>query len=220
MRGQFRDLTGQRFGRLIVISRAENRNGDVCWNCVCDCGNKRVVRRTHLVSGDTLSCGCLIREKFNNYIHRFSDEEGERRNQSRLYGIWQSMRNRCYNKNSELYRLWGGRGIKICDEWKDDYKAFKAWSLGNGYRDDLSIDRINNDGDYSPDNCRWATNTEQMNNTRANVRITVGDETHTIAEWSYITGIPRCRLYKRVKYGITDERFLAKEKLTNVGRYH
>ena len=136
------------------------------------------------------------------------------RRKDRIYKIWQSMRNRCYNTNSELYRLWGGRGITICEEWKD-FEVFRAWAISHGYSDDLSIDRIDNNGNYSPDNCRWATDIQQSNNRRDNVRITVGDETHTIAEWSYITGIPRDRLYKRIKYGMTGERFLAKEKLTN-----
>jgi len=119
---------------------------------------------------------------------------------SRLYRIWTNIKSRCYNKNVDAYKNYGGRGIKLCDEWKN-YIVFRKWSIENGYNDDLTIDRINNDGDYCPFNCRWVSRKIQSNNTRSNTLITVCGETHNISEWSRIKNIKPATIINRIKRG-------------------
>lgn len=157
--GKLIDLTGQRFGRLVVLERAgSGSNKRAMWRCQCDCGNTIITSSSHLRGGDTQSCGCLHQETFTNKKH------GERH--SRLYRVWSAMKTRCYNPNSRDYQYYGGRGIAICAEWLSDFATFQNWAMSHGYRDDLSIDRINVNGNYCPDNCRWATATEQRHNRR------------------------------------------------------
>lgn len=137
---------------------------------------------------------------------KYFDEYGT---SSRLYFRWCHMKERCYSPSSRSYRHWGGRGITMCDEWKNDFLAFKEWALANGYKDGLSIDRINNDGNYEPSNCRWTTMKTQSNNRRGLHHITHNGETKTITEWSNITGIPVTTLYMRLKtYGWSVEKTL------------
>lgn len=207
------DLTGQRFGRLTVTSRADT-NGGVFWNCVCDCGGKKIVRSDHLKRGFARSCGCLQKETMDYYRHRFLTKNGKLSKEDRIYKIWCGMKKRCTNTMATKWNRYGGRGISICKEW-EDFFVFKEWALSNGYADNLSIDRIDNDGNYSPENCRWATAKEQSNNTSRNHVVTINGEPHTLSEWSAITGINAGTLWKRAKSGITDERFLSKGDLRN-----
>lgn len=145
------DLTGKKFGRLTVIERSESK-----WLCKCDCGNTKLVNGGHLVSGDTKSCGCLRNEQRIKHGMR----------NTRLYSVWHGMKERCYNTKHKHFKDYGGRGITICDKWKNDFNAFAQWALSHGYADNLTIDRIDVNGNYEPSNCRFITNAEQQKNKR------------------------------------------------------
>ena len=186
------NLTGLRFGRLTVLSvagRAKDRK--TLWRCACACGKECVVRSAYLTSGHTKSCGCLTRETAS----RVKTKHGA--SGTRLYGIWQKMKDRCYRRGDKFYADYGGRGISVCDGWRNDFSAFQSWALSNGYADGLTIDRINNDGNYSPDNCRWATTKTQNRNSRNN-RVYAGK---CVAEWAEIAGIPYGVMYWRLSRG-------------------
>ncbi len=160
------DLAGQRFGKLVAIGpTAERSSGRVVWECICDCGKPAFAQSSHLVSGHTKSCGCYSREKTTemNTTHGCTH--------TRLYRIWTSMKTRCTNPKSKTYDYYGGRGIGICSEWMDDFSTFHNWAINNGYAEELTIDRINGDRNYSPDNCRWATWHEQRINQRRSNRL-------------------------------------------------
>lgn len=194
-----KDLSGRRFGKLTVFLFGEVRNGHAYWLCKCDCGGTCYVRGSHLICGNVSSCGCSK----GNITH------GE--SKTRLYNIWAGMRDRCTNQNSQAYASYGARGIKICPEW-DDYKSFRDWALANGYSEDLTIDRINNDDGYSPKNCRWATALQQASNTRKTRLITYNGETHTKSEWARVLNMNQSTLSMRLnKYGWSVNDALGKE---------
>lgn len=184
--GIIRDLSGQRYGRLTVVSYAgkEPKHNRATWNCRCDCGKEIVVISNKLTGGVTQSCGCLFLER------RGAGNRTHGETHTRLYTIWKGMRHRCYSKSRREYPSYGGRGIMVCPEWRDDFLAFRDWAMANGYDDTLSIDRIDNDGNYEPANCRWADTKQQNNNRRSNRPITYSGQTMTITEWSEQTGIP------------------------------
>lgn len=192
----FKDLTGLTFGRLTVIKRAGNI-GDrrTTWLCKCECGNEKIIEGDSLRSGKTKSCGCIRSETMRKkkLIHGFGNE--------RLWDIWKHMNNRCYNTSHPNYKRYGGRGITVCDEWKNDYLAFKEWALNNGYAENLTIDRKDNDGNYEPSNCRWVILDEQNYNKRNTVFITINGETRNLKEWSEISGLSKHLIYSRFRRG-------------------
>ena len=191
---KLRDLTGQRFGRLTVMERADTR-GRVAWLCKCDCGNEIITRGDNLTGGGSISCGCYNREQSSkaHTRHGYSN--------SRLYRIWLKTKTRCYDSNQKRYNSYGGRGITVCPEWRESFEAFRDWALANGYRDDLTIDRKDVNGNYEPNNCRWITNQEQQNNRRDNHYITYNGEKRTITEWARIFGISENALVHRINRG-------------------
>ena len=155
------NLIGQKYGRLTVIERYKNsKNNRVQWKCKCDCGNYKIVTSSDLRSNKIKSCGCLRKEKAiilgknTNLKHNMTH--------TRIYRIWISMRNRCYYKKNIAYKNYGKRGIKVCKEWKDDFMNFYNWAINNGYKDDLTIDRIDVNGNYEPNNCRWVDMKQQQ----------------------------------------------------------
>jgi len=201
--GNFKNLTGQRFSRLIVIERVKNHiqpNGSqyVQWLCKCDCGNEVIVLAGHLVSGHTKSCGCLHKEKLTKH--------GKSR--TKIYQVYRDMKARCYNPNCKPYKNYGGRGIKICNEWKNNFKIFYDWAINNGYQDNLTIDRIDVNGNYEPSNCRWVNKYIQSRNRRTNRYITYNNETHCITDWAEIYGIRKDIIKYRLEHNWSIEKTL------------
>lgn len=201
--GKLIDLTGQRFGRWIVLRRApNNENGTAMWFCRCDCGKERTVIGRDLRNGKSRSCGCLSSDIASTRLKKYTFRD------KRLYWIWCAMRKRCSNPNHQFYYVYGGRGITVCQEWAQDFGAFQQWAFANGYRADLTIDRIDNDMGYSPENCRWSSVEEQANNHRNNVKITFWGKTLSISRWARIVGINEQTLRSRVAAGWTAEQTL------------
>lgn len=186
------DLTGQKFGRLVVIRRAKNKGKIVCWECQCNCGRIVIVTARELNAGDTKSCGCLRKEKTSALNLTHGDSK------TRLYRIWAGMKTRIFNENSKDFAGYGAKGIDLCDEWANSFEAFKNWAISNGYTDDLTIDRIDNDKGYYPENCRWVKNSKQSANRKSNHYITYNGQTKTISEWAKILNIERAALSRRI----------------------
>ena len=228
----FRDLSGQRFGRLIAVrTDGIDHRGQHRWLCRCDCGKEKTVPVTYLTAGWTRSCGCLRTEtaikhnksaekrastaKWNQTYKRKHGQTG-----TRLYKVWQGMKRRCLDPKSHAYKDYGGRGIRLCEEWVDDFEAFRAWALANGYSDRLTIERKDNDGDYTPENCKWADIIEQANNKRSNVLLTVDGRTQTLKQWADELGLNYYTLYSRYDRGWPADRILKEAIHANGGRKH
>ena len=204
------DLTGQRFGRLMVIECCgRSKDGQKVYLCKCDCGAETNVKSGNLLSGNTQSCGCLSAERNAERSRKRLLKHGGCG--TRLYRIWFDMRQRCNWDKSINWHLYGGRGIKVCEEWEKDFAAFRDWALSHGYKEELQLDRIDNDGNYGPDNCRWATRIEQGNNRRTCVYVTINGETKTVVEWCKANGISAGTAFSRIKRGWSAEDAVTKE---------
>ena len=161
------DLKGQKFGRLLVIERkGSNERKRALWLCKCDCGNEKIVIGDLLRNGHVKSCGCLLKEYRQEKMTKHG--YGKHNEVDRLYRVWKGMKSRCYSKNAKSYKWYGARGIKVCDEWHD-YNNFREWAYKNGYDEnakigECTIDRIDSDGDYCPENCRWVGMDIQLKN--------------------------------------------------------
>lgn len=197
------NIVGKRFGRLTVLSYSHNKGYTKYFLCKCDCGNQKIIAKNALTRGKQISCGCARKERIAN-LNKLPD------GYCRLGKIFRSMKYRCYNQSSNHYHRYGGRGIKICDEWLSDIDSFRKWSIDNGYADGLTIDRIDNDGDYSPDNCRWITREEQLNNTSRSVMLSYDGKTQTMTQWAKELNMPTSTLFNRLKVlGWSAERSLS-----------
>lgn len=197
--GFFKDLTNEKFGRWTVLEISERRknNGkvDIYWKCRCDCGNIKSVKGENLKSGVSKSCGCINAERNykNNIVHGMKG--------TRIYRIWNGMKNRCTNQNDSNYFMYGGRNITICDEWLNNFVSFYNWAIKNGYKDNLSIDRIDVNGNYCPENCRWVDCKIQANNRRSNHIVTYKGISKTVAEWENELGFKKDILTSRLANG-------------------
>lgn len=196
---------GYKSGRLEVIRLYEIKNHRRYWLCKCECGKETVVRQDCLTMKTTKSCGCLEKEWQHSHEHPGKKTHGMKK--TRLYRIWQGMKGRCYTKSASGYKDYGGRGITVCDDWKNDFMNFYNWAIDNGYNDGLSIDRKDVNGNYEPDNCRWANNSTQRKNQRQ-ILLTYKGETKTLLEWSEKTGIGYCTLNYRFRSGWDAEKIL------------
>lgn len=200
------DLTGQRFGRLVAIERVGRKGSSATWLCRCDCGKEKVISTHVLREGKAQSCGCLRLERFRaKMVKHGGTIKGQ---EERLYTILKGMKRRCHNAKDRKYHLYGGRGIAVCDEWlgEDGYVNFRAWAMANGYRDDLTIDRIDVNGNYSPWNCRWITLQEQNLNRRNTRYVTYRGEKRTLKSVADECGIYEEALASRLNLGWTIEK--------------
>lgn len=192
-------MTGERYGRLTVLDefiRCSNHQSK--WKCRCDCGNIVYVRRPDLVNGKTISCGCYNRENSKKrHVKHLQCT-------TRLYYIWGGMMSRCTNPNNKNYYLYGGRGIKVCEDWQDSTR-FMEWARANGYTDELTLDRIDFNGNYEPSNCRWVDWKTQANNKANNIFFDYKGEKKTIGQISDMTGLAYDLLYNRIRAGWTIE---------------
>lgn len=193
--GGFRDITGQKFGRLTALEARREKHKKTKWLCRCECGVEKLVYLNLLIAGYTRSCGCLQKEEASKRFKKHGLRKTE------LYQTWKTMRTRCTNPNRHSYKRYGGRGIKVCKEW-DDYGKFYNWSMDNGYKKGLTLDRIDNNGNYTPENCRWATPVIQANNTSRNVRVSIDGVERTLAEHAKFNNINDGTIRSRYKKGI------------------
>lgn len=203
------DMTDKKINMLTVLHRAESVNGRTMWHCRCDCGRELDVWYAHLKKGQ-YSCGCATARRISEKMTRHGGSD------SRLFGVWSKMKERCYRQNHKSYNDYGGRGIKVCDEWLDNYANFRDWAIQNGYNENAefmkcTLDRIDSNGNYEPDNCRWVDMKVQCNNRRNNRYLEYRGEKHTVAEWSDLLNIPYDTIFRRLELGWTDGQALSFE---------
>ena len=179
------------------------------WNCVCDCGNKRVVFGDNLKKGVTQSCGCYQKDL------QSAKQKTHGETETKLYAVWCSMKARCFRDTATYYKFYGGRGITVCNEWVSSYETFREWAYGNGYYEndnrECTLDRIDVNGDYCPSNCRWVADVAQANNRRSNRIYVYNGEEHNVTEWAHIIGIDPKTLFSRIYSGMDFEKAINKK---------
>lgn len=193
----FIDVSGKKFGMLTAIEVSGRKNKKILWKCVCECGKESIVSKSNLATGQTKSCGCVGKNKKHGMCG------------TRVYKIWKDMKKRCDNQNSKEYRYYGGKGVTYCDDWSE-FSSFYEWALESGYSDELTIERIDYNGNYEPSNCKWATLKEQANNTSQNVLIEIDGVTKTLQQWADISNVNRSTIKRRYEKGIRGTKLLAK----------
>lgn len=199
------DLTGKTFGQLTVLERGPStgKKTNAWWTCQCSCGSVVTVDGNKLRNGRAKSCGCKRGEHIS--AAKLAHGDSKRKKVASLYKKWASMKKRCFNPHEQNYERYGGRGITVCKEWAESYEAFKTWALSAGYREGMSIDRIDPNGPYCPENCRWVPIAEQASNTRKNIYATMNGETKTVKEWSRHFGVKYETLRYRLRKGMSLE---------------
>lgn len=211
------DLVGKKYGKLLVIKSAgKSKYGARLWLCKCECGSEILVQTAQLNNGRKTNCGCVKKEYFAKQViplaHK-ANTKYKHPSDSRLYCCWRAMLCRCTKQSDKYFDNYGGRGIRVCDEWQN-FDVFADWAKSNGYADKLSIDRINNNGNYCPENCRWATAKEQANNKTTTQYFEYKGEKKTLSQLADLFKIPYKRLYERVAKEKWDlERALTTQKI-------
>lgn len=212
--GRIKDMTGKKIGRWTVIKLdTEHPNKhDSRWICQCECGTVKSILGHQLRNGNTHSCGCLQRELLSER------QATHRETGNRIYRIWQNMKDRCLNQKCKDYGNYGARGITVCNEWESSYISFRDWALSNGYKDNLTLDRINNNGNYEPSNCRWATVKEQSRNTRVNRKVELNGKEYCVIELAEMSGLDKNVIKYRLDHGYTPYEAVTTKLNANKGR--
>lgn len=188
------DLTGKRFGRLVVLNKQGHKGKDIAWKCKCDCGKETIVSVTNLLNNSTKSCGCLAREI------RSSINKKHGMTNTKLYRTWKNIKNRCNNPNCAKYKYYGDKGISVCKTWLDDFMNFYKWSIDNGYKEGLTIDRIDFNGNYEPSNCRLVDWKTQQRNKSNNIYIEFNGKKVCLKEYAELKGISYDKARQEVKH--------------------
>lgn len=206
------DISGGKYGRFRVIRRNfPNYRGSAMWRCICECGEIRIVNGCSLRSGNSSSCGCLKREKISksHLKHGFNTRRLRTPIIKKTYDAWIEMKRRCYNDKCANFKNYGGRGILVCDRWKQNFNNFLS-DMGKPPSLSHSLDRIDNNGIYEPKNCKWSTRMQQNSNTRRNRFITIDGQTFHVMEWSRRSGIPESKIRRRLNRAIREKDLLLK----------
>ena len=209
--GKIKNILGIKFGRLTVVEFiGEDKQKQAVWRCVCDCGNECETISSRLITGQTKSCGCISKE----ILHNRNYKDG--RTKEKLYKRWKAMKDRCNTNGKQKHKNYGERGISVCEEWHD-YTKFRKWAIENGYMEGLTIDRIDVNGDYCPENCRWVNNEVQCNNKRNSIYIELNGETKTIGQWIKIFNIKdKKKIYRKYHRGLTPKKIFEEYISTNM----
>lgn len=205
---RYENLEGKRFGNLKVLNfEGVNKNQKATWLCKCDCGNTKTIIAGNLKNGKSISCGCVQKDILRN------NRKTHGKSNTSLYKLFSGIKRRCLNKNDSNFNNYGGRGIEICEEWLNDYDSFYSWANENGYKEGLSIERIDNDKGYNPNNCKWIEMSEQSKNRRCNKYIEINGDIKTISEWARLVGIDRNTISRRLKRGISGENLIKRGRV-------